>query len=460
MNHYPYIASRLFNTPLMIHPGKLHAIIAGLSDRFGVAAPPAPKAYTTPTGTREKGGYRLLDNGVAVLEVFGVLAHRGGIQADSSYIQGYDGLARALNGALNDPNVGAILLEIDSPGGEVAGAFQLAEQIREARAAKPIAAVAGDMAASGGYLIASAAESVSVTPTGTVGSIGVVTSHVDMSRAVDRMGLTVTYIYAGAHKIDGNPLQPLPDTVAADIQAEVDHYYGMFVQAVAGFRGMDPDALRATEARMFIGAAATTVGLADRVETPDQAIARLAAQIRKSNGATRARGQSMSIFNFGKKRLNLDISVSEAPEAAPEPDGAQTEPAPPADPPAQEPEALSAIAIVQGCAAAGMPQGLAASILKTPHTAEQFEARLAAAKAVRAVCETARLPELADGLIVAGATEKDAMLATWQALVARSEQNPVDATPPAPANTLTRAAFAALGPARQREFVVAGGKVI
>lgn len=461
MNGYPHLASRLFNAPLMIHPGKLHAIVAGLSDRFGVLAPPAPQAYTTPAGTREKGGYRALDNGVAVIDVYGILAHRTAMQADSSYIQGYDGLARQLEGALADPAVRAILLNIDSPGGEVAGAFQLADAIHAARAVKPIAAVAGDMAASAAYLIASAADSVSVTPTGMVGSIGVVTSHVDMSRAMDRMGLTVTYIYAGAHKVDGNPMQPLPAEVAAAIQADIDHYYAMFVGAVAGYRSMDAAALRATEARMFIGASAIAAGLADRVETPDQAIARLADRI----STAKLRGNSMSIKEnikgmFSRKRLNVDISVSEADaDDAPDQDETQTEPAPPAAPPAQEPETLSALAIVQGCQAAGLPR-LAELALKTPHTAEQLQARIVNAKAVRAVCEAARVPELADGLIADGATENDAKVATWNALAARSEKNPVDATPPAQKNTLTRAEFLALHPARQREFVVSGGKVI
>lgn len=462
MNGYPHLASRLFNAPLMIHPGKLHAIVAGLSDRFGVLAPPAPQAYTTPAGTREKGGYRALDNGVAVIDVYGILAHRTAMQADSSYIQGYDGLARQLEGALADPAVGAILLNVDSPGGEVAGAFQLADQIRAARAVKPIAAVAGDMAASAAYLIASAAETVSIAPTGMAGSIGVVTSHVDMSRAMDSMGLTVTYIYAGAHKVDGNPFQPLPEAVAADIQAEIDHYYGLFVNAVAESRpNIAADAIRATEARLFIGQKAVAAGLADRVETPDQAIERLAARI----STVSSRGNSMSIKEnikgmFSKRRLNVDISVSEAePEVEPEQDGAQTEPAPPAAPTEPEPETLSALAIVQGCQAAGMPR-LAELVLKTPHTAEQFQARIANAKAVRAVCEAARVPEIADGLIAAGTEENEAKMVTWNVMVARSEQNPVDPTPPAQKDTLTRAAFAALHPARQREFVVSGGKVI
>lgn len=456
MSHYPYLCSRLFNSPLMIHPGKLHAIVAGLSDRLGVTAPPV--AYTTPFGTREKGGYRLLDNGVAVIDVYGVLAHRGGMQADSSYIQGYDGLARNLDTALADPSAAAILLNIDSPGGEVAGAFQLADQVYAARSIKPIAAVAGDMAASAAYLIASAAETVSVAPTGMVGSIGVVTSHVDMSRAVDRMGLTVTYIYAGAHKIDGNPLQPLPEAVAADIQAEIDHFYGMFVFAVANYRNLGQEAIRATEARMFIGSTAAVIGLADYVETPDQAIGRLAARISKSTGRL-AGGNNMGIKEFfGRKRLNVDIQVSEADppdESATEEDAAPT-PTPEPSPP--EPAALSALAVVQGCNAAGEPR-LAEVALKTPHTAEQLQARIRRAKQIRAMCATADMVPLADGLIASDADESTAALQILNALAARSEATPVDSTPPSAKQRMTRADFAALSPIQARDFVRAGGEI-
>lgn len=477
MNLLPYIATRLFNTPLMIHPGKLHAIVAGLSDRFGVIVSPEPQAYATPTGRREKGGFRALDNGVAVIDVFGILAHRGGMQADSSYVQGYDQLARQLEAALADDAVRAILLNVDSPGGEVAGAFQFADQVRAARGIKPIAAIAGDMAASAAYLIASATDSVSITPTGMVGSIGVVTSHVDMSRAMDSMGMAVTYIYAGAHKIDGNPLQPLSQDVAASIQADVDFYYNMFVGRVAGYRpATDAAALKATEARIYIGEQALAARLADRVETPDQAIARLAASFSISTSAYRAQGTSMKlptmeIFGFGKKRLNLDISVSADPNPDPEveeiidleeekPDeSTPDESTPVQDAPPPAADALAALAIVQLCHAAD-ESVLIELALKTPHTREQLDAKIKQAKAVRTICATAGAPELADGLILHDATETDAMAATWQAMVAKSEKNPVDATPPTHKETLSRAAFAALPPAKGREFIVAGGKVI
>ncbi len=462
--HYPHLASRLFNTPLLIHPGKLDAIVAGLSGRFGVM--PAPSAYVTPTGTREPGGYRVLDNGVAVLEVFGALAHRGGLQADSSYIQGYDGLARQLETALRDPAVGAILLNVDSPGGEVSGAFQLASQIHAARAVKPIAAVASDMAASAGYLLASAAQTVSVTTTGVVGSIGVATCHVDMSKALAGMGMAITCLYAGAHKIDGNPYQPLPPDVAAQIQADVDHYYALFLDTVAAHRpATDVAALRATEARTYIGEQALAAKLADFVETPDQAIARLAARI--SSPSRRAMSARSSSMFFNKKRLNLDISVSdpepatdpEPPvESTPNPPPASGTAPPPSAPAEPEPAALSAREIVRMCNTAGEPK-LALIALQTPHTRAQLQARIEQAGKVRKICALAQMPDIADGLIAHGADEDGAKMATWDALAARGESTPIDPTPPTARQTMTRAAFTKLNPQQAREFIRDGGTV-
>ena len=284
--NYPHLAARIFNTPLLIHPAKLDAIVHGLGPRFGIDAAPQPEAYLTPTPKREPGGYRVVD-GVAVIDVFGVLAHRSGFDANSSYIQGYDGLARQFAAALADPQAKAILLNIDSPGGEVAGAFQLADQIRAARGVKPIHAIAGDLAASAAYLIASAADTLSVTRTGEVGSIGVVMRHVDFSGALAQEGIRVTYIHAGSHKIDGNPYQPLPASVQADLQAQVDHYYGLFVDAVAASRkGMTRESIRATEARMFTAEQAVQMGLADGIISPDALLARMTASARTAKVPT------------------------------------------------------------------------------------------------------------------------------------------------------------------------------
>lgn len=166
---------------------------------------------------------------------------------------------------------------------------------------------------------------------------------------------------------------------------------------------------------------------------------------------------SMKEYFFGKKRLNLDISVSETEtEQPPEPSPAE-EPAKPAEESA--PAALSPLAVVQGCNAAGEPR-LAEVALKTPHTAEQLQARIQQAKQIRALCASAGMAPLADGLIASGADESTAALATLNALAARSDATPVDSTPPAARQRMSRADFAALSPVQARDFVRAGGEII
>ncbi|MCK7579301.1 MAG: S49 family peptidase [Chromatiales bacterium] len=201
---YPHLAARIFNTPLLIHPGKLDAIVAGLGSRLlradidhapaDLSADPIPaELFTTRRGesvyNRDERSYYSTQQGVAVIEVHGALAHRNQLTADSSAILGYQQIARNLEAALADDGVHAILLDVDSPGGEVSGAFELAEQIRAADARKPVYAVADSLAASAGYLIISGARQIAVAPTGYVGSIGVVMTHVDLSRALANEGL-------------------------------------------------------------------------------------------------------------------------------------------------------------------------------------------------------------------------------------------------------------------------------
>lgn len=266
-SHYPHLAARLFDVPLLIHPAKLDAIVYGLSQRLGVSYP-EPQAYLPITARKEGESYRV-QNGVALIDVFGILAHRGGgMNPDSSPILSYETISDQLHLALADPSVQQIALQLDSPGGEVSGAFQLAEQIVQGRSIKPIHALANDLAASAAYLIGSAATTLTVSPTGQVGSIGVVMRHVDVSQAMEKDGVKVTFIHAGAHKVDGNPYQPLPESVKTRLQAEVDHYYNLFVNSVAHQRQLDPIAVRATEARMFVAHEAMQRGLVDRIAQP------------------------------------------------------------------------------------------------------------------------------------------------------------------------------------------------
>lgn len=335
---YPHLADRLFNTPLLLHPQKLDAIIAGLGQRLlgtdGLqinAAAISPRAvlpaemFTTRKGERTERGYRVTE-GVAVISAMGGLVHRTRLEADSSLLIGYNDLAADMEDALAKSEVHAIALVMDSPGGEVSGAFELAERIYAARGSKPIVAVADGMAASAAYLAASAADEVVLSATSYVGSIGVVMRHVDFSRALANEGISVSHIFAGDHKVDGNPYQPLPDAVRANLQADIEGLYQMFIQAVALHRGMTEQAVRDTRAAVYRGVAAVAARLADRIGTADAVIADLAARRARSYPA----GAGMSSPPKGISMTHTSTETTAAAAAAPTNAAATTTAAAPA----------------------------------------------------------------------------------------------------------------------------------
>lgn len=291
--NYPHLAARLFNTPLLIHPQKLDAIIAGLGERLlgsglelgpGIdkaLALPAEMFSTRQAAARGDTGYGITD-GVAVISASGALVHRSRMDGNSSYLLGYNELALQVEDAQNNPDVHAILQVMDTPGGEVSGAFEYSDRIHALRGKKPMWAIADSLAASAGYLGGSAFDQLSVAATGYVGSIGVVMRHVDLSRKLANDGVQVTHIFAGDHKVDGNPYEPLPASVRADLQAEIDSLYTLFVDAVVRNRGLNAQAVRNTQANTYRGQAAVSLGLADRVATTDQLITELAGMRRRS----------------------------------------------------------------------------------------------------------------------------------------------------------------------------------
>lgn len=220
-------------------------------------------------------------NGVLTIPVMGVLLSGFPYQA-WDWATGYEYIAKALQRGLEDGNVKGILFHIDSPGGEVRGNFDLVDEIAAARDRKPMAAIAAESAYSAAYNIAAAAGPITVTRTGGVGSIGVVTSHVDYSKYLESAGIKVTFIFAGAHKVDGNPYEPLPDAVKARIQERIDSLYSMFVGAVAKNRGMEESAVRETEALTYSAQEAIKVGLADSIGTMEKATADFVAAVNKT----------------------------------------------------------------------------------------------------------------------------------------------------------------------------------
>jgi len=285
----PHIASRLLNTPLLVHPGKAAAVLAGLGGRITgsgveftgavplqhVAFPNGPQLGTV--GDRlgrsfERAGRRPYDvvNNVAIIPVEGSLVHKGAWVDSYSGDTSYQGIQTQVQAALRDSAVLGVAFEVDSNGGEVSGAFETSDMIAELSKAKPTIAILSDAAYSAGYLLASAARQVVVPEVGGAGSIGVITLHADLSAALAAQGINVTILAAGQHKADGNSLQPLPEDVAARIQADLESMRETFAGRVSQYRGkrLSFDSAMATEARTYRGAEAVKAGLADATGHP------------------------------------------------------------------------------------------------------------------------------------------------------------------------------------------------
>lgn len=218
-------------------------------------------------------------DGVLQIPVKGVLLHDFAY-AVFGWATGYVYIRRAFERGMADPAVKGIALVCDSPGGEVAGCFDLVDAMHAAKGAKPVWAFAHEAAYSAAYAVASVADKIWVSRTGGVGSIGVVTAHTDVSGALEQRGVKVTFIYAGKHKVDGNSYEALPEDVQARIQARIDELYDVFVATVARNRpGLKEKAVRATEALCFTAAEATKNGLADAVGSLDDAVAAFVADL-------------------------------------------------------------------------------------------------------------------------------------------------------------------------------------
>jgi len=276
MSFLVHIADRVLNRPLLITRDKAQVIMSVLAGRIGISGIGEPEAsrfegtdiVENEDGKKFRVPYRV-SNGVAIVTVTGSLVNRGAWVGANSGLTSYEGIQHQLKSAVNDSKVHSILLDLHTPGGEAVGAFETSDAVREAARKKRTVAVINGIAASAGYALASGATEIVTTETGVSGSIGVVLLHADYSRALANEGINPTLIFAGAHKVDGNPFEALSQDVRSDLQEEVNSFYNMFTKTVGKGRGsrLTAASARKTEARTFIGQAAVDAGLADRVGT-------------------------------------------------------------------------------------------------------------------------------------------------------------------------------------------------
>lgn len=318
---YPNVVRFVRETPWAIIEPKLHEIrqmlelhVRGhvftaeeIEARIG-AGPARRDAYET-------------SGSVAVIPIYGVITPRADLMTEISGGTSIDRLQSSLRQAVADPKIKSILLDVNSPGGSVAMLNEMASELRQARRVKPVVAVANTMAASAAYQLASQASEFVVTPSGSVGSIGTIATHDDISAALHQEGVKTTVVTAGKYKAELSPYGPLSDDAKAELQSTVDKYYAMFVQDVARGRGVTVDKVRSDfgQGRMLMAKDALAAGMVDRVDTLDNVLA----SMEKSAGA-QAQGAraitTVTVTDFAEGKMMIeglrDAVEEEFPEAA------------------------------------------------------------------------------------------------------------------------------------------------
>ncbi len=212
-----------------------------------------------------------IQNGIALISIEGPLLRNNSYISKYLGLTTYETITRKLVHCLNNPHVKGILLDVDSPGGESSGCADLTDLIFHARNTKPIFAVANDSAYSAAYWIASAATKLFATRDAGCGSIGCYMAHLDRSGFDKQQGFKFTYIFAGKHKVDGNPHEPLSKDAKSVLQREVDRVRDVFAASVARNRNVDAQAIYDTESGVSFAHACLPL-LADEVGSRDDCL--------------------------------------------------------------------------------------------------------------------------------------------------------------------------------------------
>jgi len=272
---YSYILQAFVETPWAILPHKLAVLEEIVTRHVSGEKLNAEEIQARIHGARRPADRRV--NNVAVLPLFGTIFPRANMMTDVSGATSAERFGAQFSELLKDQEIGAIVLDVDSPGGQASGIDELSRQIFEARGQKPIVAVANHLMASAAYWIGTAANEVVVTPSADVGSIGVFAIHKDFSAALEQEGIKVSLISEGKYKTEGNPYEPLAEEARAAFQVRVSEVYDAFIQSVARNRGVKPASVRNGfgEGRVVGARQAVELGMADRVGTLEETINRL-----------------------------------------------------------------------------------------------------------------------------------------------------------------------------------------
>ena len=311
MKSYSDIRRALAGKLWFIHEAKLNEMLALLEVKLASGVMPEVRASSSQAAIRTA----KTTGAIACIPIYGLITHRASMW---SYLLGgasTQNLSATLRQAVADPYVSAIVLDVDSPGGDVDGIDELASEIYQARKQKPITAVSNCLCASAAYYLASQASEIIASPSSLTGSVGVYHLHADRSAALDNAGVKMSMIKYGDNKCEGNPYEPLSDPAREQLQNLVNTYGRAFEAAVARGRGIKQSDVhnKFGQGRVFDAKTAVRLGMADRVGTLADALQTSQTSARgRAQAQLAARRQPRSL-EFARMRHQLAMAAAGDP---------------------------------------------------------------------------------------------------------------------------------------------------
>lgn len=274
VHQYDHLAGFAVSSPWALEPDMLAVVVSILSRRL---AGQETALDVVALGNGQRRDLSPSPKGVGVLPLHGVIAPKANMFSDVSGGTTFQTATEQLREMVSKADIGTIVLDFDSPGGNVQGADEFAHEVLKARAVKPVIAQVNYRMCSAAYWVGSCATEIVTAPSGVVGAIGVYSLHNDLSKALADLGVKRTYLSKGKFKVEGNETEALTDSTKERWLAEMEIPYTKFINAVAHGRGVAPDAVRAGfgEGRAVQADEALRLGMVDRIATLDDTLTRL-----------------------------------------------------------------------------------------------------------------------------------------------------------------------------------------
>jgi signal peptide peptidase SppA len=218
--------------------------------------------------------FKNISGKVVTIPLHGFISHKATIWSAMGFETSSETFGIWMDSLVNNGDVGAIVIDVDSPGGTALGLSGVSDKIFSMRGKKPIIAVVNDLMASAAYFIGSAADEIVSDPDALTGCIGTISVHMDYSQYLENMGVKPTVIASEKFKGEGSPYTPLTDEAKEDMQRMIDDFGDSFVGAVARNRGLKVSDVKQNfgQGRVLRATEAKRVGMIDRVATMENVI--------------------------------------------------------------------------------------------------------------------------------------------------------------------------------------------